>query len=150
MTHFSAEFGVLMIRNGFVFYLLYNTFYFFATEKKYSALQGNFASPGYPNNYPENALQNYHIKINQNGSIAIAFEVFDLESSSACIYDYVKIYNFIGSRQILAATYCGQGPRKFISSTNEVLVQFKSDGSVNGKGFFARYKFGSAGKVLFI
>ena len=150
MNHFSAEFGVLMIRNGFEFYLLYNTFYFFATEKKYSALQGNFTSPGYPNNYPDNTLEDYHIKINKNGSIEIAFQVFDLESSSACSNDYVKIYYVFGSSQILAATYCGKGPKKFKSITNEVLIQFKSDGSVNGKGFFARYKFQNAGTILFI
>ena len=82
------------------------------TATKYSALQGDFTSPGYPNNYPNNALQNYHIKINQNGSIEINFEVFDLEFSSTCRYDYVKIYHVIGSSQILAATYCGKDQRK--------------------------------------
>ena len=132
------------------FYPECNLISLFATALRYTAIQGNFTSPGYPNNYPDNALQNYTIKINQNGSIEIAFEVFDLEFSSTCRYDYVKIYHVIGSSQILAATYCGRGPRTFKSSTNEVLVQFKSDGSVNRKGFFARYKFRSAGKKLFI
>ena len=141
---------MLLITTGSALYLQCNFLSLFATALWYTALQGNFTSPGYPNNYPDNALQNYTIKINQNGSINIAFEVFVLEPSSRCIDDYVKIYNVIGSRQILAATYCRGAPRKFISSTNEVLVQFKSDGFFNRKGFFATYKFRKAGKILFI
>ena len=129
-------------------YLQCNLLSFFATALMYTALQGNFTSTGYPNNYPINAFQNYTIKINQDCRIEIAFEVFDLQSSSTCRYDYVKIYNVIGSSQILAATYCGRGPRTFKSSTNEVLVQFKSDGSINKKGFFARYKLRNAGNYF--
>ena len=132
---------MLLIRTGSTLYLQCNLLSLFATALRYTALQGNFTSPRYPKNYPNNALQNYIIKINQDGLIDINFEVFALESSSTCSYDYVKFYHVIGSSRTLAATYCGEGPKKCNSATNEVLVQFKSDGSSTRKGFFATYKF---------
>ena len=124
--------------------------FFLSAQRDYSTeLQGSFTSPRYPNNYPNNALSNYHFGFNQNGSIEIDFLVFGLEQTSTCSYDYVKIYNVFPKSRILAATYCGNGPRKFTSSTNEVLVQFQSDRSFYGKGFFATYKFIKAGEMDF-
>ena len=88
----------------------------------------------------------YSIKVQQNGTIEIDFQVFDLEYSATCERDFVKIYDILPSRSDLSATYCGQVTRKFESKSNEVLVQFKSDGSVAGQGFYASYKVIETGK----
>ena len=75
----------------------------------------------------------------QGNSIRLNFDPFDLEYSLTCRYDYLKIYNIFPSNIHLAATFCGTGVRTFQSNSSEVLVEFRSDESTAGNGFFAKY-----------
>ena len=89
---------------------------------------------------------NYNIKVKRNATIEIDFQIFDIEDASTCNRDYVKIYEVFPSRSELSATFCGQVTRKYQSKSNEVLVEFKSDGSVKRRGFYASYAFVDAGE----
>ncbi|XP_015260854.1 PREDICTED: cubilin-like, partial [Cyprinodon variegatus] len=81
------------------------------------------------------------IEMQMNSAINLTFSSFDLESSSTCRYDYVKIYDGDNMNFPLVGTYCGNSiPAYFVSSGNFLTVQFVSDSSVQKQGFNATYK----------
>lgn len=72
--------------------------------------------------------------------IKIHFVSFDLEYSTNCLYDNVAIYDGINNKSPLVDTYCGGHlPENFKSSGRYVYITFKSDSSVQRKGFKASY-----------
>ena len=71
--------------------------------------------------------------------IKLDFQSFDLEYSLTCRYDYLKIYNVFQSSINLAATFCGTGARTFVSNSSQLLIQFRSDETVTGNGFFVKF-----------
>ncbi|XP_055859668.1 cubilin-like isoform X2 [Biomphalaria glabrata] len=101
---------------------------------------GYIVSPGYPNFYPTN-ITCYWI-INSATGAQVTFRVTDIniETSISCTYDYVRVLdgNTSGSRSI--GQYCGNNPPlDLISSGQSLYVQFRSDGSVTGRGFKAEF-----------
>ncbi|CBY40558.1 unnamed protein product, partial [Oikopleura dioica] len=65
----------------------------------------------------------------------------DIEDNSACIFDYVKIYDDeFNHDEPTLGTYCGTNhPDTVRSLGNVVVVKFRSDFSVVGKGFNATF-----------
>lgn len=81
------------------------------------------------------------ITANTNQVLNLTFSTFELESSSACRYDYVKVYDGDSTNFPLVGTYCGNLiPASFLSSSNFLVIHFVSDGSINRRGFNATYK----------
>jgi len=105
----------------------------------YTSENGNFSSIGYPNKYQNRARCDYDIKVRQGNMIKLDFQSFDLEYSLTCRYDYLKIYNVFKSSINLAATFCGTGARTFVSNSSQLLIQFRSDETVTGNGFFVKF-----------
>lgn len=72
----------------------------------------------------------------------LTFYSMDLEKSSDCGYDKLEVFDGKSNSSKLAEKLCGQGKPnlQFIGSNKEIYVQFKSDYSVNGKGFKIGYK----------
>ncbi|KAH3692443.1 hypothetical protein DPMN_194284 [Dreissena polymorpha] len=65
---------------------------------------------------------------------------FNLENHTDCVYDYLKIYDGMTIDDPLIGTYCGLSyPSEIVSTSNVLLVQFYSDGSMEGPGFNATY-----------
>ena len=114
-------------------------FIFLACFNSYTTESGNFSSAGYPNKYQNDLKCDYRIKVKQGNVINLNFHPFDLEYSLTCSYDYLKIYNVFPSSINLGATFCGTGARTFRSNSSEILIEFRSDESVSGNGFFASY-----------
>ena len=55
-------------------------------------------------------------------------------------YDYLRIYDGSSNQSPMLGRYCGSSiPPSLISSSNEMFIHFKSDGSVNDKGFRIEY-----------
>ena len=100
---------------------------------------GNLSSIGYPNEYHNRARCDYDIKVRQGNVIKLDFQSFDLEYSLSCRYDSLKIYNVFQSSINLAATFCGTGSRTFVSNSSQILIQFRSDETVTGNGFYASF-----------
>ena len=68
------------------------------------------------------------------------FSEIDVESHRSCNYDFVKIYNGPDETAPLLGSYCSRhAPSTLTSSSNEVLIVFKSDSSNTGRGFKATY-----------
>ena len=80
---------------------------------------------------------------NSTGGDAVhSFQKFDLEAHSRCAHDRVSIYDgqAINSSQMIAR-YCGRRiPPDVVSSGSSVVVNFVTDHSVSGEGFFATYR----------
>ncbi|XP_072307339.1 cubilin [Eucyclogobius newberryi] len=80
------------------------------------------------------------IELPINRAVNLSFSTFDLESSSTCRYDHVKIYDGDSSYWPLVGTLCGSSiPAFYLSSGNFLTVVFKTDGSVQRAGFNATY-----------
>src|SRR3989339_1016372 len=72
--------------------------------------------------------------------VNLNFVSFDLENSSTCSYDYMKIYNGTSTSASLMGTWCGNQNPGTVASTNSsgaLTVVFHSDGSITGSGWEA-------------
>ncbi|XP_056290732.1 cubilin [Pseudoliparis swirei] len=80
------------------------------------------------------------IEMPVNKAVNLTFNSFDLEGSSTCRYDYVKVYDGDNVNFPLVATFCGSLiPAHFVSSGNFLTVHLVTDSSVNKRGFNATY-----------
>uniref|UniRef100_A0A3B5AXX3 Cubilin n=1 Tax=Stegastes partitus TaxID=144197 RepID=A0A3B5AXX3_9TELE len=81
------------------------------------------------------------IQMPVNKAVNLTFNSFELESSSTCRYDYVKVYDGDSVHFPLVGTFCGKSiPAYFISSGNFLTVHFVSDAMVQLPGFNATYR----------
>ncbi|XP_034427678.1 cubilin [Hippoglossus hippoglossus] len=81
------------------------------------------------------------IEMPVNRAINLTFNSFQLESSSPCRYDYVKVYDGDNINFPLVGTFCGNSiPAFFISSANFLTIHFVTDSSVQRQGFNATYR----------
>ncbi|XP_041429363.1 embryonic protein UVS.2-like [Xenopus laevis] len=101
---------------------------------------GMMISANYPSAYPNNANCVWLIRT-PSGQVTLQFQAFDIQSSSGCVSDYIKIYDGpTKAFPVLVNRACGTGliPLQ-IASTNQMLVEFVSDRAVTGTGFKATY-----------
>ncbi|XP_056401906.1 embryonic protein UVS.2-like [Hyla sarda] len=103
-------------------------------------LNGTFTSANYPSVYPNNANCVWLIRT-PVGQVALQFAAFDVQYSSTCAYDYLRIYDGPSrSSPVLLDRTCGTGlVPLMVSSTNQMLVEFVSDKATAGIGFKATY-----------
>ncbi|KAM4723162.1 embryonic protein UVS.2-like [Rhinophrynus dorsalis] len=105
-----------------------------------SSATGTLMSANYPSPYPNNATCLWLIR-NPSGQVSLKFEAFDVQSSSDCSSDYIKVYDGASTNSpLLLEKTCGIGQiPPLISSTNRMLVEFVSDASTTATGFKASY-----------
>uniref|UniRef100_A0A672TRZ1 Metalloendopeptidase n=1 Tax=Strigops habroptila TaxID=2489341 RepID=A0A672TRZ1_STRHB len=103
-----------------------------------------FSSVNYPSPYPNNSNCLWLIRIRQS-KIFLQFEAFDLQLSSDCSSDYIKVYNGNSKNSpVLLDKYCGKGPLpSLVASGSTMLVEFASDESITATGFRASYNRGT-------
>ncbi|KAL2085662.1 hypothetical protein ACEWY4_018982 [Coilia grayii] len=107
-----------------------------------SSSQGMFGSPdiNFDGLYEHYMDCLWTIAAPANKALNLTFSTFELEQSSNCRYDYVKIYDGDSASYPLVGTYCGNIiPASFLSTGNFLTFQFVTDGSVNRRGFNATY-----------
>ena len=76
------------------------------------------------------------------------FSEIDVETHQTCNYDFVKIYNGPDETAPLLGRYCSRhAPASLTSSSNEVLIVFRSDSSNTGRGFSTSYTSVSGGMI---
>lgn len=72
------------------------------------------------------------------------FDYFELENEDKCAYDNVAIYDGHSMNGTLLARFCGNKiPPPITSSTNKMLLVFRSDPYAEFTGFKATYKTGN-------
>ncbi|KFO32253.1 G-protein coupled receptor 126 [Fukomys damarensis] len=97
---------------------------------------GSFASPCYPNDYPNSQACLWTLRAPTGYIIQITFNDFDIEEAPNCIYDSLSLDNGESQTKFCGATAKGLS---FNSSANEMHVSFSSDFSIQKKGFNASY-----------
>ncbi|XP_070708966.1 cubilin [Pempheris klunzingeri] len=101
---------------------------------------GSFSSPNYPLAYHPNAECYWTIRTSQGSQLLLSFSDFHLESSSACSFDYLAVYDGNSSSAPELAKLCGsQLPIPINSSSNQLYIKLRTDSSVSTGGFIASY-----------
>ena len=101
---------------------------------------GTFASPNYPNRYPNNADCVYRIFAGDGKKINLTLNVLDIENSGDCRKDSLRISEMVQGSFQHVATICGKRHRMQIRPlSNMVTVTFKSDVDGIRNGFHASY-----------
>uniref|UniRef100_A0A8C3F7U3 CUB domain containing protein 2 n=1 Tax=Chrysemys picta bellii TaxID=8478 RepID=A0A8C3F7U3_CHRPI len=105
-----------------------------------TGLSGMITSPDYPENYPNNAECRWIIRAVPNSIIKLVFTDFQMENNEGCNFDYVAVYDGPTMGDMHLSHYCGNmKPPDIVSSTHELLVVFKSDFNIGGRGFKAYF-----------
>ncbi|XP_055859671.1 mucin-like protein isoform X2 [Biomphalaria glabrata] len=105
-----------------------------------TATSGYIVSPGYPNFYPTNIKCYWIINSASGGQVSFNVTDMNVESTSGCTYDYVKVFDGNTSVSGSIGQYCGDNPPLPLRSSGQSLyVQFRSDFSVTGRGFKAQF-----------
>ncbi|XP_069067650.1 cubilin [Pleurodeles waltl] len=105
---------------------------------------GAFNSPGYPYNYPANKECLWNINTAPGSSIQITILEFNVEYHSGCEYDVLEIYGGPDLESPRIAQLCNSraidNPLHVSTTGNTATVRFKTDSSINGKGFNATWQ----------
>ncbi|PSN46655.1 Tolloid-like protein 1 [Blattella germanica] len=91
-----------------------------------TAPSGTISSPNYPDYYPSRK--------------DCIFNEFELEPHQECAYDHIVIYDGDSPESHTLGRFCGsKAPHPIIATGNQMFLVFKSDASVQRKGFFASH-----------
>ncbi|XP_072906539.1 adhesion G-protein coupled receptor G6 isoform X3 [Hemitrygon akajei] len=102
-----------------------------------TGLSGQFSSPCYPKIYDPNLACKWTILAPTGFIIQLTFQDFDLEEAQGCPYDFVEIKT--GAEKL---KFCGVTAKGHTlnSTKNEMIVEFKTDFSIQKRGFTATYR----------
>ncbi|KAJ3614596.1 hypothetical protein NHX12_018167 [Muraenolepis orangiensis] len=100
----------------------------------FSSLQGELSSPGWPGDYPSQAVCTWHIAIPSGAAVHLVFTHFEVQATNMlgkCV-DYVEIFN--GNKS--AGRFCGFAqPPKVTITGGTALIRFLSNGNHEQSGF---------------
>ncbi|KAM7061715.1 adhesion G-protein coupled receptor G6 isoform 2-T2 [Acridotheres tristis] len=97
---------------------------------------GVFTSPCFPSDYPNSQACRWIIRAPHGFIIQLTFIDFDIEEAPGCIYDSLTLDNGESPMNLCGITAKGLS---YNSTGNEMIVSFKSDFSIQKKGFNASY-----------
>ncbi|XP_065691176.1 adhesion G-protein coupled receptor G6 isoform X2 [Patagioenas fasciata] len=97
---------------------------------------GVFTSPCFPSDYPNSQACKWIIRAPHGFIIQLTFIDFDIEEAPGCIYDSLTLDNGESPMNLCGITAKGLS---YNSTGNEMIVSFKSDFSIQKKGFNATY-----------
>lgn len=101
---------------------------------------GTIVSPNYPDTYPSRKDCVWQFSTTPGHRIKLIFNVFELEPHQECAYDHVTIYDGASADEKTLGRFCGSKlPHPVVASQNQMYVVFKSDASVQRKGFLATH-----------
>ncbi|NXE41347.1 TSG6 protein, partial [Ptilorrhoa leucosticta] len=99
-----------------------------------------FKSPGYPNEYENEQICYWHIRVKYGQRIHLQFLEFDVEEDTACLADFLEIYDSYDDINGFVGRFCGDElPDDIISTGNVMTLKFLTDASVTAGGFQIRY-----------
>ncbi|KAF5295928.1 hypothetical protein FQR65_LT10359 [Abscondita terminalis] len=102
--------------------------------------KGSIISPFYPEPYIEDTDCNWKISVSAGSIIQIVFVDLELENNEDCEMDFVQIYDGPNLNSKSLGKFCKNAHVPFLlSTTNVVRVLFRSDSSVQAKGFHLQY-----------
>ncbi|XP_076766284.1 neuropilin and tolloid-like isoform X2 [Xylocopa sonorina] len=98
-----------------------------------------FYSPNYPDNYPNNTKCTRILEAKEGMLLKLDFrDEFKLEESPDCRYDYLEVRDGQYGYSNLLGNFCGTNfPPEITSKTRHLWLRFRSDDSIEAKGFKA-------------
>jgi len=109
---------------------------------------GPITSPNYPEYYPARKDCVWKFTTTPGHRIKVLFSQFELESQPECHYDHIIFYDGNSPDAFTLGRFCGTKlPPPIIASSNELFMVFKSDASVQRKGFAAMHMTACGGKL---
>ncbi|XP_041372182.1 cubilin-like [Gigantopelta aegis] len=105
-------------------------------SKNFTSDNGRITSPGYPGNYPRNMNCDILIMAPSGSTLALYFTQFYIERHSRCRYDYLRVYNGTSANGTMLVQLCGPDiPDTVYIPSNTAYLKFKTDASVNHRGY---------------
>ncbi|KAJ0005413.1 hypothetical protein NQD34_015307 [Periophthalmus magnuspinnatus] len=105
-------------------------------------------SPGFPEEYQDEQICYWHIRVKLGQRIHVRFLEFDVEDDTDCLADYLEIYDSYDDVTGFVGRFCGDYlPYDILSTGNVMTLKFLSDASVTGGGFQLLYKAVNASMV---
>ncbi|XP_023349117.1 tolloid-like protein 1 [Eurytemora carolleeae] len=78
--------------------------------------------------------------IGEAGQVSLSFITFELEEEQDCAYDFIEVFSGYDDSGASYGRFCGNKiPADIISTEEALLLRFKSDDTINSKGFSASY-----------
>ncbi|KAL1117925.1 hypothetical protein AAG570_004238 [Ranatra chinensis] len=103
-----------------------------------TAPSGVVTSPNHPEHYPSRKDCVWHFTTTPGHRIKLMFTNFELEPHQECTYDHIAIYDGDSADSPSLGKFCGSKvPHPIIATSNQMLMIFKSDASVQRRGFEA-------------
>ncbi|KAL0113327.1 hypothetical protein PUN28_012468 [Cardiocondyla obscurior] len=107
----------------------------------FTSASGIITSPGHSTGYTPNMECEWKINLPEGERIRASWLKFVLESSVSCQFDYVEIFDGPNTLAPLLGRYCGSDmPPSVKSNSNNLVVFFKSDWSLETEGFTLSYE----------
>nr|XP_046480526.1 bone morphogenetic protein 1 isoform X1 [Neodiprion pinetum] len=101
---------------------------------------GTITSPNYPEYYPGRKDCVWHFTTTAGHRIKLTFNVFEMEPHQECTYDHIAIYDGDSPDSHTLGRFCGSKvPHPILATGNQMYMIFKSDESVQRKGFLATH-----------
>lgn len=109
---------------------------------------GHVTSPNFPEAYSAKTDCIWLISTTPGHRIRLNFKFFDVETHPECAYDYLIIYDGSSSESTSLGRFCGSKiPYPISASTNNLYLVFKSDTSIQSKGFTASHSTSCGGRL---
>uniref|UniRef100_A0A8D3BK25 CUB domain containing protein 2 n=1 Tax=Scophthalmus maximus TaxID=52904 RepID=A0A8D3BK25_SCOMX len=100
-----------------------------------TGLSGVISSPGYPQEYSNNADCSWAIHVSNTSVVTLVFLDFQLENNEGCNFDFVALFDGPTVAHRHLGKYCGADrPPNAVTTSNQLLVVFKSDFNIGGRG----------------
>lgn len=104
------------------------------------AAKGEISSPHYPDYYPAKKECVWIFSTTPGHRIKLLFTEFELEPHQECAYDHIVVYDGHTTDEQILGRFCGSKlPHPLIATDSTMLLVFKSDASVQRKGFMAEH-----------
>ncbi|KAK7934166.1 hypothetical protein WMY93_005062 [Mugilogobius chulae] len=92
------------------------------------------------NNYPGASDCQWVISAEKGYGVELIFQTFEIEEEADCGYDYMELFDGADTKSPRLGRYCGSGPPEEIYSAGDsIVIKFRSDDTINKKGFHVRY-----------
>ncbi|GFY72843.1 dorsal-ventral patterning tolloid-like protein 1 [Trichonephila inaurata madagascariensis] len=110
---------------------------------------GEITSPNFPDYYPGRKDCAWLFTTTPGHRIKLVFHEFELEPHQECAYDRISAYDGQDEDAPTLGKFCGSKvPHPILASGNRMYLLFKSDASVQRKGFRATHTTVCGGRLL--
>ncbi|MBN3295692.1 MFRP protein, partial [Amia calva] len=104
--------------------------------------EGTFSSPNHPASYPPDSLCVWTIEVSPPFLIQLHVSSLAVEGPTPCLFDWLELREeAINASSLSITRFCGnKAPPTVNTNTSTLQVTFRSDSSIGGTGFTARYQ----------